>query len=137
MSIKFALVFSVNGISQIFFIAYVILIDSMLSDVIDEHELNSHRREEGLFFAARAFATKASYGLGSFFAGVGLDVIQFPTGASPESVSNEAVFKLALLSGPLMFVLFAATVLVTSRYPLSAARHSEIMSAIAARVAIR
>lgn len=137
VSIKFALVFSVNGISQIFFIAYVILIDSMLSDVIDEHELNSHRREEGLFFAARAFATKASYGLGSFFAGVGLDVIQFPTGASPESVSNEAVFKLALLSGPLMFVLFAATVLVTSRYPLSAARHSEIMSAIAARVAIR
>ena len=134
---KFALVFSVNGISHIFFIAYVILIDSMLSDVIDEHELNSHRREEGLFFAARAFATKASYGLGSFFAGGGLDIIQFPTGASPESVSNEAVFKLAVLSGPMMFVLFATTVLVTSRYPLSAARHGEIMSAIAARSAAR
>lgn len=135
--LKFGFVFSVNGISQIFFIAYVILIDSMLSDVIDEHELNSHRREEGLFFATRAFANKASYGLGSFFAGVGLDVIQFPTGASPASVSSDAVFKLAVLSGPMMFVLFAATVLVTSRYPLSALRHTEIMSAIATRGATR
>jgi GPH family glycoside/pentoside/hexuronide:cation symporter len=80
---KFAFIFAVNGLSQIFFIAYIILLDSMLSDVIDEHELNCGRREEGLFFAARSFATKASYGLGSFFAGIGLDIIKFPQGASP------------------------------------------------------
>jgi Na+/melibiose symporter-like transporter len=74
---KLILIFSVNGISQIFFIAYIILVDSMLSDVIDEHELNTGKREEGLFFAARSFATKASYGLGSFFAGTGLESSTF------------------------------------------------------------
>lgn len=127
---KFAFIFSVNSISQIFFIAYIILLDSMLSDVIDEHELNTSKREEGLFFAARSFATKASYGLGSFFAGIGLDIIHFPQSASPETVPAEAVLKLAILSGPVMFILFAATVIVSSRYPLTAARHREIMRKI-------
>lgn len=130
---KVACVFSVNGISQVFFIAYVILLDSMLSDVIDERELLSGQREEGLFFAARSFATKASYGLGSFFAGVGLDIIRFPRAATPDNVSPEAVLSLAILSGPVLFVLFAATVAVSSRYPLTAKRHEHIMREIAAR----
>ena len=130
---KFAFVFGVNGISQVFFIAYVILLDSMLSDTIDEQELNTGAREEGLFFAARAFATKASYGLGSFLAGLGLDLIRFPTAASPESVPQEAVMSLAILSGPLLFLLFLCTVVVTRSYPIDAARHKEICEAIAAR----
>jgi Na+/melibiose symporter-like transporter len=130
---RFGFIFTVNGISQVFFIAYIILLDSMLSDVIDEHELHSHRREEGLFFAARSFATKCSYGLGTFLAGIGLDIIRFPQGASPETVPTDAVLKLAVMSGPLMFLLFAATVLVSSRYPMTRERHGEIMAAIGAR----
>lgn len=130
---KFAYVFTVNGISQIFFIAYIILLDSMLSDVIDEHEMHTAKREEGLFFAARSFATKASYGLGSFFAGIGLDIIQFPRSASPETVPPDAVLSLAILSGPVMFLLFCATVIVSARYPMTAARHREIMSTITAK----
>jgi len=48
-------------------------------------------------------------------------------------VSSEAVFKLAVLSGPLMFILFAATVLVSARYPLTAAKHGDILAAIKLR----
>lgn len=131
---KFVYVFTVNGISQIFFIAYIILLDSMLSDVIDERELLSGQREEGLFFAARSFATKASYGLGSFFAGIGLDIIHFPRTATPDNVSPEAVLSLAIFSGPVLFVLFAATVVISSRFPLTAAKHAEIMREIELRV---
>ena len=131
-TIKFILIFSVNGISQVFFIAYMILLDSMLSDTIDEHQLNTGRREEGLFFAARSFATKASYGLGSFVAGIGLDVIRFPQSATPESVPQEAVFNLAILSGPVMLVLFVATVMISNRYPMTEGRHREITAKIAA-----
>jgi Na+/melibiose symporter-like transporter len=130
---RFVLIFCLNGLSQVFFIAYIILLDSMLSDIIDEHELESGRREEGLFFAARSFATKASYGLGSFLAGIGLDIIRFPHGASPETVPQEAVLNLAILSGPVLFVLFCATVIISNRYPMTAARHGSIMAAIEAR----
>jgi glycoside/pentoside/hexuronide:cation symporter, GPH family len=133
--LKFALIFTVNGISQIFFIAYMILLDSMLSDSIDEHELHCGKREEGLFFAARSFATKASYGLGSFVAGIGLDIIQFPQSATPDSVPAEAVMKLAIMSGPVMLLLFVATVLISNRYPMTESRHREIMEEIALREA--
>lgn len=132
-TVKFSLIFSVNGISQIFFIAYMILLDSMLSDSIDEHQLACGKREEGLFFAARSFATKASYGLGSFVAGIGLDIIKFPQSATPETVPVEAVMKLAILSGPVMLLLFVATVLISNRYPMTEARHREIIKEIAAR----
>ncbi|MFT4520165.1 MAG: GPH family glycoside/pentoside/hexuronide:cation symporter [Halioglobus sp.] len=130
---KFLVVFAVNGVSQVFFIAYIILLDSMLSDSIDEHELLSGKREEGLFFAARSFATKASYGLGSFLAGIGLDVIRFPQSATPDNVPADAVLKLAILSGPVMFILFFATVFISNRYPMTAQRHRDIVAGIEAR----
>ena len=132
---KFGLIFTLNGVSQIFFIAYMILLDSMLSDSIDEHQLNSGKREEGLFFAARSFATKASYGLGSFLAGIGLDIIRFPQSANPDTVPPESVLHLAILSGPVMFLLFVATVLISNRYPMTEARHREILSGIESRAA--
>lgn len=135
-TLKFTLVFLVNGVSQIFFIAYIILLDSMLSDIIDEHEANTGLREEGLFFAARSFATKASYGLGSFFAGIGLDIIRFPQSASPEAVPEIAVISLAILSGPVLFVLFLGTCLISNRYPLNQQRHQEIMARIAANARV-
>lgn len=130
---KFLVVFCFNGTSQIFFIAYVIVLDSMLSDIIDENELATGRREEGLFFAARSFATKASYGLGSFFAGIGLDIIQFPQSATPDNVPSEAVTSLAFLAGPVMFVLFMSTIVISRRYRLSHSRHQEISRAIIER----
>lgn len=128
---KLALVFITNGISQIFFIAYIILIDSMLSDTIDEHELNSGKREEGLFFSARSLATKASYGLGSFVAGVSLDIIRFPKGADLEAVSPDMVFKLSLIAGPVCMVFFIATVFLARNYSLNAKRHAEIRAGLA------
>lgn len=133
---KFGLIFTLNGVSQIFFIAYMILLDSMLSDSIDEHELYSGKREEGLFFAARSFATKASYGLGSFLAGIGLDIIHFPQSANPDTVPPEAVLNLAIMSGPVMFILFVATVLISNRYPMNEERHREILQGIESRAAV-
>ncbi len=127
---KLTLVFLTNGFSQTFFIAYVIIIDSMLTDTIDEHHLNTGRREEGLFFAARALATKASYGIGSFCAGVALDLISFPQGATPESVSSDAMIKLAIVAGPISMFVFIFTIFVSRAYGLNAKRHEEILSGI-------
>ncbi|MGH1373354.1 MAG: MFS transporter [Cellvibrionaceae bacterium] len=127
---KFLVVFSFNGISQVFFIAYVIVLDSMLSDIIDENELETGQREEGLFFAARSFATKASYGFGSFFAGIGLDVIRFPQSATPQNIPPDAVTSLAILAGPVMFLLFMSTIVISRKYQLSYERHKEIRQAI-------
>lgn len=130
---KFVFVFIMNGVSQIFFIAYMVLLDSMLSDVIDENELNTGHREEGLFFSAKALAGKASFGLGSFIAGVGLDIIAFPRNAHVGEIASEAILGLAILAGPVMLVLYLLTLLISNRYTLNEARHRVIVASIRER----
>ena len=127
------MVYLYNGIAHIFIIGYVILVNSMLSDTIDEHERDTGLRKEGLFFAARAFATKTSCGLGSLFAGVGLDIISFPKQAGPENVPEAAVTSFAVLGGPVCLALFLAAIMISRLYPLNAERHRQIIADIEAR----
>ena len=72
-----------------------------LADVTDEHELLTGRRQEGIFFAARAFFGKLTTGLGHLLAGIGLDAIAFPTGSKPGELDPETLFQFGVLAGPL------------------------------------
>ena len=129
---KFMLVFLCNGVSQGFFIAAIILLDSMLTDTIDEHQMRCGRREEGLFFAAKSLAQKASFGLGVLFSGLALDVIEFPAGANPADVPAATLMGLAWLCGPLTVLFFMSSIISSWRYPINEQRHREIVAAIAA-----
>ena len=130
ISTRLGFVYLMNGVSQIFFIGLYIIIDSMLSDTIDQHELETGRREEGLFFSASSFAQKASFGLGSFVAGVGLDVISFPQGANPADVPMEALTGLALFAGPISMVLLLSSLITIRHYSLDQKEHARITQAI-------
>ena len=127
INMRVILVFLTNGISQAFFIAYIIMVDSMLTDTIDEHELNTGRREEGLYFSARSLATKASYGLGSFVAGISLDIIKFPRGMGVIDINTESLISLSVLAGPISMILFMLTVVITNKYSLNQKKHDEIL----------
>ena len=133
MNTKMLLVFACSGISQTFFIAYLIVFDSMLSDTIDEHELDTGRREEGLFFAARSFALKASFGLGAFIAGIALEVIKFPKGVAVDQIPTESLINLAIFAGPISLCLTLLTILISRNYTLHEERHKEIRDEISSR----
>lgn len=45
---------------------------SMVADIVDEHEYNIGKRQEGIFFSASSFSAKAPTGLGTIIAGFGL-----------------------------------------------------------------
>lgn len=123
-------VFLMNGVSQIFFVGLYIVMDSMLSDTIDQHELDTGRREEGLFFSASSFAQKASFGLGALVAGIGLDVIKFPKGAAVGDVPMEILTNFALFAGPLMMVILVSSTLIIRSYPIDQREHTRILQAI-------
>jgi GPH family glycoside/pentoside/hexuronide:cation symporter len=106
---------------------------SMIADVTDEHELRTGRRQEGIFFAALAFAVKATVGVGQFVAGVSLDVIGLTAGATPDSVSAETVRALGIVYGPGTAVLGVASLFILLGYRLDRKRHAEIATALAAR----
>ena len=107
------------------------LIAAMIADVVEDSEVKTGRRSEGIFFAANSFAQKAVNGLGVVVAGQILAIIQFPTKAKPGQVPKETLFDLAYLYVPtlLFFYLFALAVL--SVYKINREDHSENLKKLA------
>ncbi|MCZ6829060.1 MAG: MFS transporter [Gammaproteobacteria bacterium] len=106
---------------------------SMLADVTDENELQTGRRQEGIYFGTSNFLHKCSSGLGHFVAGVGLDLIAFPSDAIPGEVAPEIINRLGLLYGPGVLFCCLIASFIMRRYPLSRDRHAEIIRQLEAQ----
>lgn len=110
-----------------------ILIGSMIADTVDESELATGRRQEGVFASAISFAWKATSGAGGFLAGLTLEAIAFPTQAPPGGVPAEKLVALGVAVGPLMMALNLLSLVFLSRYRLTRARHAEVLAELAKR----
>jgi len=107
---------------------------SMMADVVDEHELITGKRQEGIFFGASAFSSKASVGLGTMVAGFALSFIGWPTGTqirTAADVAPETLVALGMVFGPVVCGFAVVSVWCYSRYGLDAARHREILDELA------
>lgn len=110
-----------------------ITVASMIADIVDEHELDTGKRQEGMFVAAIAFVGKSTSGLGGFFAGVGLDAIDFPRGAAPGAVPAHKLFELGLVVAPILLVLYLLSLICLSRYRITRQQHLSTLAALARR----
>ena len=109
----------------------LIMFSSMIADLLDAQELATGKRQEGMFSAALSLATKATSGLGLFFAGLILEyVIHFPTGAKPGTLDPEIVTRLGVVVGLVLPIFYALPLYLTSRYRLTRAGHAEIQAAL-------
>ena len=109
---------------------------SMIADTVDEHELATGRRQEGIFFAASSFSQKAASGCGTVIAGLALDVIDWPRGAHVQSaadVPSATLVDLGLLYGPYVAGFAVVALWCFSRYRLTRERHQEILAALQLR----
>jgi Na+/melibiose symporter-like transporter len=109
---------------------------SMVADVVDEHELTTEKRQEGIFFAATFFAGKATAGLGSMVAGFTLDLIAWPRGADIQTAADipaGTILELGIVYGPIFGVFGFLSAWCFSHYRLTRERHAEILAALAAR----
>jgi Na+/melibiose symporter-like transporter len=115
-------------------VAIGVLVPSMIADTVDEGELSTGMRQEGLYSAAISFSAKAASGIGSLAAGIGLDLIQFPRNvAQISAVPEQKVFLLGLAVGPGMLVLYLLMLIFLARYPITRERHAEILAELEAR----
>jgi Na+/melibiose symporter-like transporter len=110
---------------------------SMIADTVDENELVTGKRQEGMFVSAIAFTAKATSGIGGLMAGIALDVIDFPKMAEPGTVAPDKVFKLGLAVGPGMMILFLLTLIFLSRYRITRDRHRQVLAELQRRAAPR
>ena len=106
-------------------------LNSMFADITDEHELEVGERREGIIFAARAFALKATSSLGLIFGGILLDYIAFPRGAALGEVPNETVWELGFIAGPATSVFTFCGMALYLRYRIDRKRHAEIAAELA------
>jgi len=114
-------------------VAITILVGSMIADTIDQNELVTGQRQEGMFSAGFGLTAKATSGLGGFFAGVVLDVVQFPTGTTAGQVDPSTVFGLGFAVGPGIFLFWVVALAILWRYPLTRADHRRIVAELAQR----
>lgn len=98
---------------------------SMLADIVEHSQMSTGRREEGLFFASRSFAQKATSGVGAFIAGVALDLIAFPRGAAPGTVSGDTIWNLGFIYGPVLMAFYLLALASIGFYRITRTGHAE------------
>jgi len=109
-----------------------ILGGSMLADLVEEAELDTGRRSEGVFFAASTFTRKLVTGLGVMLASSILSIVNLPTQADVATVDPALITQLGLLVAPSLLVLNLLGVAALSFYRIDQRTHEDNLSKIAA-----
>jgi len=109
------------------------LMNSMMSDVVEELEVTTGKRSEGLLFSADAFFSKAVSGVGVLISGGILWAIAFPVGAKPGQVAPDIVWHLGAIYVPIITLLSLAVIAVQARFPIDEARHKRNLATLSDR----
>ncbi len=111
-------------VSEVTFnIVGAVLLDSMMADVVEDSEVSTRRRSEGLFYAARGFAGKAVsaggiVGAGTIVSMVGLDSI-----GSVSEMTDAVRQDIALMFLPAYCGLHIAALACLAKYRISREGH--------------
>ena len=103
---------------------------SMMADVVDEFELQSGNRQEGLFFSSMSFSHKMTTGVGTLIAGFLLSWIQFPKQTNLADVPPAAIEGLGYIGGPFLFIFYMGAIVFLFFYPITKERYQEIRAGL-------
>jgi sugar (glycoside-pentoside-hexuronide) transporter len=103
---------------------------SMLADVVDEDELRTGERREGVYSGVFGFLRKLGGAIGVWIAGLALDVAGFVPGAEQGETVRQTI-RILTVGVPPLFLLLA--VAAAWRYPLGRERHAEIVAELRER----
>jgi GPH family glycoside/pentoside/hexuronide:cation symporter len=107
---------------------------SMIGDVVDEDELASGERREGLYLGCFTFLRKLGGATGVFLSGAALELAGYrgdlPAGVA-QSESAIAAIRMLCSLGPAAFL--ALAIAIARAYPLTRARHAAIVGELERR----
>lgn len=111
-----------------------IIAASIVADLVDDQELRTGLRQEGMFNAGLSFSGKAVTGLGTLMGGLILTLIEFPMAAkTPDSVPMESIRNLGIVVGVIVPLFYLIPISLISRYQITRQRHAEIRRALEIR----
>ena len=101
------------------FLVFDVCWRSMTSDITEQIEIATGRRNEGVIMSTVTFTSKCSYAIGTLVAGTLLSLIAFPTETAVGSVTPDTIFDLGLLYGPVVLAFYLLACYAISRYDIS------------------
>ncbi len=114
-------------------ITFSILSTAMIADLVEDGEIRTKRRSEGVLFAATTFTRKAVQGFGVLAATAVLTAAHFPKGIAPGQVPEEAVFRLGLYYAPTLFVIWMLMIASLRLYRIDRDVHEDNLRTLADR----
>ena len=113
----FSTVFQMCGVSS------AVLTHAMVGDVVEESQLATGRRSEGLFYAANTLMQKSTSGLGVFAAGMLVSIVGIVPGMDPASIDPAIPRTLAIAYVPTLIVLYIGGAAFLFGYRINRASH--------------
>ena len=101
----------------------LVILTSMVADVVEDQQVKTGVRSEGVLFAANGLVPKFTTGLGAFIAGSLISLVGFPVQAQPGTVDPDIVRHLALYYIPCVILLNGGSVVVLSFYKIDRQAH--------------
>ena len=115
-------------------IIWSILLASMLADVVEDNEVRTGKRAEGVFFAANTFVAKCVSGLGVFGSAAIIALAGFPEHARPDEVGADTLRDLAFSYVGAVVALNLSAIVCVLTYRISRSVHQENLDKLAALV---
>lgn len=125
------------GIGVLLIVTLQVLGISLAADILDEQELTTGRRQEGVVFAAGSFVGKATTGAGTLLAGIVIDLSGMGPGLTPGEVSHSVLQTLGWFAMVMVSGLALIAFLFCTRLRLSRSDHARVTAQLAARAAIK
>ena len=117
----------VSGLSMMGFI----IVTSMIADIVEETELRTGRRSEGLLFAADTFLQKVSTGVATFLPGLMVTYVGLPVHARPKTLDPAIMIHLATLYLPMAIGLMLCSTTCIFFYRIDRAQHEDNLRRLA------
>lgn len=128
-----ALIYGEEIINATFASATAILLAAVVADVVEDAEVKTGRRSEGLLLSANGLFRKMISGAGVFIATSVLAFASFPREAERGQVSDEVLRSLGLAYIPTIVGLYGIAIACLCAYGINRARHEENLRTIAQR----
>jgi GPH family glycoside/pentoside/hexuronide:cation symporter len=112
-----------------------IIVTSMIADIVEESQVKTGRRSEGLLFAGDALLNKVVSGFATVLPGLLLAYVGFPTHATLASLDPAVMTKLAWIYVPITTGLSSLSIFCWRFYRIDAATHERNLASIAESLA--
>ncbi len=110
-----------------------VMLASMIADVVEDSEVKTGRRSEGLLMSADNLFKKVVSGFGVFVSGLVLTFAQFPQGAKRGEVAPEILHNMALVYLPTLVTFYAIAIGCLFLFRIDKDAHEQNLATLRAR----